>query len=66
MSLTEADRRHMAANLAGMRGQMRRTRRTSFMAQGYDKSHPGIEAMLRAAKTEEEAAAIILRYGIRP
>jgi len=53
----------MAANLADMRGQMRRTRATSYVAQGYDINHPVIQAMLRAAKTEEEIAAIIMRYG---
>jgi len=41
---------------------MRRTRAASFVAQGYDINHPEIQAMLRAAKTEEEAAAIIARY----
>jgi len=32
------------------------------MAQGYSIDHPEIQAMLQAAKTEEEAAAIMARY----
>jgi len=63
MALTRADRRLMAANLAGMRGQMRRTTAASYVAQGYDINHPVIQAMLQAAKSEEERAAIIMRYG---
>lgn len=62
MALTKAQQALQLANLCKMRGQMRRTRASSYVAQGYDTNHPEIQAMLQAARTEEEAAAIIARY----
>lgn len=42
---------------------MRRNRVASFVAQGYSINHSELQRMLSEAKSEEEMAAILQRYG---
>ena len=62
MALTRAEKAHQRAGLLKMRAQIRYRDVDSYIAQGYDKQNPELQARLRAARTEEERAAIIARY----
>ena len=62
MALTRAERAHQRAGLFKMRAQIRRRDVASYVAQGVPINDPELQARLRMARTEEEAAAIIARY----
>lgn len=63
MSLSRAQQVQQLANLCKLRGRMRRNRVASFVAQGYSINHSELQRMLSEAKSEEEMAAILQRYG---
>jgi len=62
MALTRAQRALQLAGLARMRAQIRRRDVASYVAQGVSINDPELQARLAAARSEEEAAAIIARY----
>lgn len=58
------DKNIQAANMAKMRAEIRRRSVASYVAQGYGIYHPELQARLRAARSEEEVAQILLQAGL--